>query len=52
MMLLKKMKEHSANVFLDNLKEKQLIANTFIASDPIKKRSIKLFFSEVYISRL
>ena len=54
--------------FSDNLKEKQIIANTFIASDPIKKRAIKfilftfnlilyivingLFFNEVYISKL
>ena len=54
--------------FSDNLKEKQIIANTFVASDPIKKRAIKLiffsfnlilyivinglFFSEVYISEL
>ena len=54
--------------FYDNLKEKQIIANTFIAYDPIKKRIIKiilfslnlilyivingLFFSEVYISQL
>ena len=51
-----------------SLKEKQIITNTFIASDHIKKRSIKiilfnlnlilyiiingLFFSEVYISKL
>ena len=54
--------------FSDNLKEKQIIANTFIVSDPIKKRAIKfilftfnlilyivingLFFNEVYISKL
>ena len=54
--------------FKDNLKEKQIIANTFIAEDPIKSRSIKiilfslnlvlyfvingLFISEDYISEL
>ena len=54
--------------FYENLKEKQIISNTFIASDPIKQRTIKLilfnlnivlyivrnglFFSEVYISEL
>ena len=54
--------------FKDNLKEKQIIANTFIAVDPIKSRAIKiilfnlnivlyfvingLFISESYISEL
>ena len=54
--------------FKDNLKEKQIIANTFIAVDPIKSRSMKiilfnlnlilyfvingLFISEDYISDL
>ena len=54
--------------FTENLKEKQIIANTFIASDPIKPRGIKiilfslniilyfvingLFISESYISEL
>ena len=54
--------------FSENLKEKQIIANTFIANDPIKPRSIKiilfslniilyfvingLFISEEYISEL
>ena len=54
--------------FAENLKEKQIIANTFIANDPIKPRSIKiilfslniilyfvingLFISEEYISEL
>ena len=28
--------------FRDNLKEKQIIANTFIAVDPIKSRAIKI----------
>ena len=54
--------------FRENLREKQIIANTFIADDPIKSRSIKiilfslnlilyfvingLFISEDYISEL
>ena len=54
--------------FKENLKEKQIIANTFIAEDPIKSRAIKiilfnlnlilyfvingLFISEDYISEL
>ena len=65
---IKKDERTFCQCFFDNLKEKQLIANTFIASDPIKKRAVKiilfnlnlilyivingLFFSEVYISRL
>ena len=65
---IKKDNRSFCKYFFDNIKEKQMIPNTFIASDPIKKRSIKiilfninlllyivingLFFSEVYISKL
>jgi len=65
---IKKDKRSFCKYFYDNLKEKQIIANTFIASEPIKRRMIKiilfnldlilyiiingLFFSEVYISEL
>ena len=65
---IKKDDRNFCKYFADNLKEKQIITNTFIASDHIKKRSIKiilfnlnlvlyivvngLFFSEVYISEL
>ena len=65
---IKKDERTFCQYFYDNLKEKQIIANTFFASDEIKKRSIKLilfnlnlvlyfvinglFFSEVYISEL
>ena len=54
--------------FIEVLKEKQIIANTFITSDPLKTRSMKimlfvlnimlyfvvngLFFSESYISEV
>ena len=65
---IKKDERGFCKYFSDNLKKNQLITNTFIASDRIKKRSIKLilfnlnlvlyivvnglFFSEVYISEL
>ena len=37
--------------FYDNLKEKQIIANTFIAYDPIKKRIIKIILSYYNLRR-
>ena len=65
---IKRDKRSFCEYYLDNLKEKQMIANTFIADDPIKNRLMKLilfnlnlvlyivinglFFSEVYISKL
>ena len=65
---IKRDKRSFCEYFLDNLKEKQMIANTFIADDPIKNRLMKLilfnlnlvlyivinglFFSEAYISKL
>ena len=65
---IKKDERNFCTYYADSLKEKQIITNTFIASDHIKKRSIKiilfnldlvlyivingLFFSEVYISKL
>ena len=65
---IKKDKRTFCEYFLENLKEKQIIANTFIAEDPIKSRAIKiilfnlniilyfvingLFISESYISEL
>ena len=65
---IKKDQRTFCQYFLENLKEKQIIANTFIANDPIKSRSIKiilfnlnlilyfvingLFISEDYISEL
>ena len=65
---IKKDKRGFISYFFDTLKEKQSIAYTFIASDPINTRSIKLilfllnitlyfvvnglFFSEAFISEL
>ena len=65
---IKKDERGFCKYFSDNLKKNQFITNTFIASDRIKTRSIKLilfnlnlvlymvvnglFFSEVYISEL
>jgi len=65
---IKKDKRTFCQYFSDNLREKQIIANTFIAEDPIKSRAIKiilfnlnlvlyfvingLFISESYISEL
>ena len=65
---IKKDKRTFCVYFKENLKEKQIIANTFIAEDPIKSRGIKiilftlnlilyfvingLFISEDYISEL
>ena len=65
---IKKDKRTFCEYFRENLKEKQIIANTFIAEDPIKPRGIKLilftlnlilyfvinglFISEDYISEL
>ena len=65
---IKKDERSFCQYFTENLKENQIIANTFYATDQIKKRTIKLilfnlnlvlyivinglFFSEVYISTL
>ena len=65
---IKKDKRTFCQYFSDNLREKQIIANTFISEDPIKSRAIKiilfnlnlvlyfvingLFISESYISEL
>ena len=65
---IKKDKRTFCQYFRDNLREKQMIANTFISEDPIKPRAIKiilfdlnlvfyfvingLFISESYISEL
>ena len=65
---IKKDERTFCKYFRENLKEKQIIANTFIANDPIKSRTIKiilfnlnlilyfvingLFISEDYISEI
>ena len=65
---IKKDERTFCEYFRENLKEKQIIANTFIANDPIKSRTIKiilfnlnlilyfvingLFISEDYISEI
>ena len=65
---IKKDKRTFCQYFSDNLREKQIIADTFIAEDPIKSRAIKiilfnlnlvlyfvingLFISESYVSEL
>ena len=64
---IKKDKRKMCEIFIDNLKNKQILMNTFYAKEPLKPRSIKiillildislylfingLFFNEEYISK-